>query len=158
MAHEQSRKPANGKRFSLTHYPDIICLMFTTKYTFLYMLKGYFFAVDKPTLTHRLTNSIHIILKMINSCLLHFFFFWQIWTNFHFAFLTRLSAVSPRPVRRVILTWCFFSSQLSTCFSLVIRSWGAMPAENVSSLICTGAVKTRGSNSWLSTHSRCNKD
>lgn len=58
-------------------------------------------------------------------------------------FLTRLPLGSVRLDRRVILTWCFFSSQLSTCFSLVVRSWAAMPDEKVSSFTCTGAVERR---------------
>lgn len=56
-------------------------------------------------------------------------------------FLTMSTAGAPRPDRRVILTWCFFSSQLSTCFSLVVRSWAAMPDEKVSSFTCVGAAE-----------------
>ena len=55
--------------------------------------------------------------------------------------LTKLTSGAARPDRRVILTWCFFSSQLSTCFHLVVRSWGAMPDEKVSSFTCTGAAE-----------------
>lgn len=57
-------------------------------------------------------------------------------------FLTRLTAGCLRGDCRVILTWCFFSSQLSTCFSLVVRSCAAMLDEKVSSFTCTGAVET----------------
>lgn len=55
--------------------------------------------------------------------------------------LTRLSAGWPRLARRVTLMWLFFSSQLSICFTLVMRSWAAMPCEKVSSFTCTGAVE-----------------
>lgn len=57
--------------------------------------------------------------------------------------LTRLTSGSPRPARKVILTWCFFSTQLSTCFSLVVRSWAAMPKEKLSSFTCTGAAERK---------------
>lgn len=55
--------------------------------------------------------------------------------------LTRLSAGWPRLARRVTLMWLFFSSQFSICFTLVVRSWAAMPCEKVSSFTCTGAAK-----------------
>ena len=70
-------------------------------------------------------------------------------------FLTRSTLGTSRPDRRVILTCCFFSSQLSTCFSLVMRSWDAMSHEKVSSFTCTGAVEKKDSWSrsrWHVTH------